>query len=121
VSGVDGYEPLPSKTEEEARDKDQTSEALKRLIPDWIRTGRMVTGSSGSKGGTGGTVGNTMKVTHGLKRKPAGWIVVRPRLIDAVGTPANDPQVVEVACDVSTITLFVQGGGGRMAFDLWVW
>ncbi len=114
MSGVDGYNPLPSDSQKEARDKDRTGEALRATVPDWIRGGSMLKDLKA-------TVGSTLKVPHGLKRKPSGWLLVRPRLTGAVGSASNDRSLLEVSSDASSLTLQCLGGGGTLTFDLWVW
>lgn len=110
---VDGYDPLPSDTAKERHDKERTGEAF-RTLPDWIRQGKMLTNQKA-------TVGSTVTLQHGLKRKPQGWILVRPRISGAVGSSGNDRIVLEVSCDAGSITLQALGGGGMIVFDLWIW
>jgi hypothetical protein len=116
VSGVDGYEPLPSNTEEENRDKDRTGEALRTLIPDWIRTGRMVKGQYLNPG-------QTKSIQHGLKRAPQGWLVMSLKFHTSGGSPpASGSMLIEMNRDASKLTLYHNSdGGGPYTFDLWVW
>lgn len=111
MSGVDGYNPLPSDSEKEARDKEAQGESLRALIPDWVRTGRMVKGIHID-------AGQTLGVQHGLKRKPEGWILVAPRDQQQAGVVYT---LIELGRDVAKLTLTNTGNTDTIYFDIWVW
>ncbi len=111
MSGVDGYNALPSDSEKEARDKEATGEAMRTIVPDWIRTGRMVKGLKLDSG-------DSLGVQHGLKRKPEGWILVAPRVTQGSG---SNYCLVETMRDQAKLSLSNTGDVGLTYFDLWVW
>lgn len=111
MSGVDGYNALPSDTEKEARDKEATGEALRSVVPDWVRTGKMVKGLKLDSG-------NSLAIQHGLKRNPEGWILVAPRVAQGSG---SNYCIVETMRDSAKLALSNTGTVGLTYFDLWVW
>lgn len=108
---VDGYNPLPSSSEKELRDKDAQGEALRTVVPDWIRTGRWIKGVRLAPGAS-------IAVQHGLKRAPQGWMLSGIRA-DA-GAPNGNANIVESTRDASKITLNNNGSAVTVIFDLWV-
>lgn len=114
MSGTDGFNPLPPKDERESRDKELTAEALKRLIPDWVRTGVMIKDVIIEP-----PDGTTKRVQHGLKRQPVGWLLVSPRPPSA-GGGVTEYSICEVSKDSSAIT-FRFFGGNPVKFDVWIW
>ena len=112
MSGVDGYNALPSDSEKEARDKDRTGEAFRTIVPDWIRTGKIIAGVKL-------TTGQTTKVSHGLKHAVTGWMIQSVR---TVTSPNDNVFPIEIARDSSSITFRGgTGGSGTIKFDIWVW
>jgi hypothetical protein len=112
VSGVDGYEPLPSDSEKEARDKDLNGEALRRLIPDWVRSGRMLKGIHLDPAEYRG-------VQHGLKRKPQGWVL--HRVVADDGAPNANFCISESTSDAAKITFCNNGSAVGVTIDVWVY
>lgn len=54
------------------------------------------------------------RVTHGLKRKPKGWIIVRPRQPSGAG-------MVWEQLDLTDTTALGLTTNIAITFDLWVW
>lgn len=112
MSGVDGHNPLPADTAKEARDKDLQGEALRTVVPDWIRTGKMVKGIRLDPA-------EVQSVTHGLKRVPQGWCLMGVRADSAA--PNANYNISETTRDASKLTLANNGSAVTVRFDLWVW
>jgi hypothetical protein len=111
VSGVDGHNPLPADTEKEARDKDLQGEALRTVVPDWIRGGVMVRDQKmGSE--------ETLSVQHGLKRAPQGWVLMNVRSRDGAANQVFS--ICEISRDPAKIVL-TSGLDTSVRFDIWVW
>lgn len=89
------------------RRSQETAKSIKGAVPDWIASGRMVSGSL--------TDANENSVTHGLKRTIKGWFLVSP------GGDADRVSVVQTGATGSVVKLKNVGATGTLNFSLWVW
>lgn len=89
------------------RRQQETAKSIKGAVPDWIASGRMVTGSL--------TDADEGSVTHGLKRTIKGWTLVSP------SGDADRVSVVQTGATGNVVKLKNLGATGTLNFSLWVW
>ena len=82
------------------------AETLDRAIPFPWRSGKLIKDITM-------VPGTDRRISHGLKRRHQGWVLVRPR-------KGNGAHVIEVSEAASTTT-FTLSATGPITFDLWVW
>lgn len=101
-----GASSLPAE-QGDLRRSQETAKSIKGAIPDWIASGRMVSGSLSDA--------DESSVTHGLKRTIKGWMLVSP------SGDADRVSVVQTGATSSVVKLKNVGATGALNFSLWVW
>lgn len=81
-------------------------ESLDRNIPAPWRTGKLISNIEM-------VPGTDRRVSHGLKHRLVGWLLIRPRF-------TGGAHVFELADQASTTTIVLRCDG-PITFDLWVW
>lgn len=85
----------------------QTGRAIQGSLPEWLRSGKLVSVSL--------TDANQTKAQHGLGRGAKGWFI---------GACSGDADVVnlfQTASDNSTVTIENRGATGALSVTLWVY
>ena len=100
-----GASSLPAE-QADLRRQQEVAKSVKGAVPEWISSGRMVTGSLSDA--------NEGSVTHGLRRTIKGWVLVSP------GGDADRVSVVQTGADSSVVKLKNLGATGTLSFSLWV-
>lgn len=88
------------------RRQQEIGKSIKGAIPEWVASGRMVSGSLSDA--------DECSVSHGLKRSIKGWILVSP------SGDADRVSVVQTGSDSNVVKLKNVGATGDLSFSLWV-
>lgn len=81
--------------------------AISGSLPDWLKSGRLVTATL--------TDATEAKVSHGLGRGVQGWFLGK-----CVGD-ADRVSLMQTASDGTTLTLVNRGATGGLSVTLWVY
>ncbi len=100
-----GASELPAQ-QADLRRQQETGRAIQQAVPEFVASGKMVTGST--------TDANESSVSHGLRRTVKGWILVSP-----TGT-ADRVSLVQTGADANVLKLKNVGATGTLTFSLWV-
>lgn len=89
------------------RREQATERAIKTAMPEWVKSGRLVSATL--------TDANSTKVSHGLKRGVQGWF------IGSLSGDADMTNVRQTSSDSESLTLVNSGATGSLSLTLWVY